>query len=153
MNYSNGKIYKLISNNTKMIYIGSTIRKLHIRFSEHKSAYKHSNKNSKYSILKILKLGDCDIILLEKFPCKTKKELHARERYWIEKLKKICVNIIHPTRTNSEYMREYRINHPDYRKPTIKCDCGVIYRKDSRARHERTQRHQKWLEVYCGVED
>jgi hypothetical protein len=40
----------------------------------------------------ILKLGEYDIILLEKFPCNSRDELTAREQYYIDLYGDICVN-------------------------------------------------------------
>jgi hypothetical protein len=42
--YSEGKIYKLTSSQTDKVYIGSTIRSLNVRFSNHKSHYKSWKK-------------------------------------------------------------------------------------------------------------
>jgi hypothetical protein len=47
---------------------------------------------------KILKHGNYQIQLVENYPCKNSKELHAREKYWIEKTNCIDKNI--PTQTH-----------------------------------------------------
>ena len=52
----------------------------------------------------VLKNKNYDIILLEKVPCDSKDELHARERYHIEKNE--CVNKFIPQRTDHEYKRD-----------------------------------------------
>ena len=39
---------------------------------------------------KILKHGNYQILLFENYPCKNSKELHEREKYWIEKTN--CIN-------------------------------------------------------------
>jgi predicted GIY-YIG superfamily endonuclease len=39
--YSNGKIYKLVSDKTAMIYIGSTTQDLNERLSGHKNEFKN----------------------------------------------------------------------------------------------------------------
>src|SRR5690242_7395493 len=87
--YAKGKIYKVISNSTEKIYIGSTCRDPRHRLSQHLS-----HKNT--SCNQLLQNDDYDIIIIENYPCKNKEELHARERYWIEKYKLICVNIKRP---------------------------------------------------------
>jgi hypothetical protein len=51
-----------------------------------------------------LGVDDVDIILIEKFPCVDKMELHKRERYWIEKLD--CCNKAIPTRTSKEWYKD-----------------------------------------------
>ena len=48
----------------------------------------------------IMKHEDCQIVLIEMYPCNTKYELEARERYHIENTK--CVTEVIPTRTKLE---------------------------------------------------
>jgi len=80
--YSQGKIYKLVSNQTDKIYIGSTCQRLlSKRLGSHRSHYKmwlagnYCNTRS----FEILKFNDSQIVLIENFPCQDKYELEARE--------------------------------------------------------------------------
>ena len=83
-NYSKSKIYKIISKNTKKIYIGSTIRTLEQRLCIHTSHFKLNNCcNSK----ELLKFGNYEIVLIESYSCKNKTELRIREQFWINKFK------------------------------------------------------------------
>jgi len=115
MNYQNGKIYKLVSNNTDKIYIGSTCSSLSKRLNQHKREYKCSeNGNRKYlsKSKDVLCFGDVDIILLENSACNNKNELHARERYFIEN--NVCVNKCIPNRNLNEkkdLAYNYRLNN------------------------------------------
>ena len=127
--YHNSKIYKLISDHTDKIYIGSTVQPLHKRKSGHKIAYiTFKNHNIKYiSSYELIELGEIDIILIENFKCENKEELHARERYHIELNKELCVNINVPTRTkkewnedNKEYGKEYREKNKENIKEHLK---------------------------------
>jgi hypothetical protein len=113
MDYKNSKIYKIISNETEDIYIGSTTQPLYKRFYEHKSKYKLwlGGQHCYVSSFELLKYGKCDIILIEDHPCERKEQLHARERYWIENTN--CINKNIPTRTKKEYDKQY---HKQYRK-------------------------------------
>jgi transcriptional regulator of heat shock response len=121
VNYQNGKIYKLVSDKTDKIYIGSTCNTLSRRHSGHKSDYKCFIKkiNKNYvSSFELMKLGQTDIILIEDFPCERKEQLHARERHFIESLN--CVNKCIPGRTDKEYrennkekIKEYRDNNKE----------------------------------------
>ena len=47
------------------------------------------------SSFKVLESGDAKIMLLENYPCKNRKQLHAREVYYIDKLN--CINKNIPT--------------------------------------------------------
>ena len=99
--YQNGKIYKLVNDENDDIYYGSTTQILPKRLGDHKNKYKrHSNGKSGYvTSFNILKYPSCKIILVENFPCNSKYELEARERYYIEKYK--CVNKVKPAMTNT----------------------------------------------------
>ncbi len=93
--YSQGKIYKLISNHTDLIYIGSTAQKYLSQRKRGHICYYNDYLNGKgrcVSSFEIIKFGDCQIFLIESFPCDNKDELQTREQYWIEKYKDICVN-------------------------------------------------------------
>ena len=117
VNYQLGKIYKLVDNTNGNIYVGSTSQTtLAQRLSEHSSKYKaYARSMTHYvSSFEIIKNGNYDMILLEKFPCETKDELHARERYYIETLK--CVNKELPGRTKKERSKTYREANKEHRK-------------------------------------
>ena len=100
--YSNGKIYKIHSYQTDLVYYGSTTQALCRRFSKHKSDIKRRNTSSK----QILEYGDAMITLIELFPCGSKSELEARERFYIEN--NPCVNRVIPTRTKAEWTEANR---------------------------------------------
>ena len=51
VNYSNGKIYKIVSNNTDKIYIGSTTVKLAVRKARHIQSIKEGCDMSSKHIL------------------------------------------------------------------------------------------------------
>ena len=80
VNYQNGKIYKLVNNTTTDVYYGATCSRLSDRLSEHKSVFK---KGKYMTSRKIFEGGDVSIILVETYPCDSKDELTARERFWI----------------------------------------------------------------------
>lgn len=114
--YNNGKIYKISSIHTEDIYIGSTTKPLNKRLIHHKSDFKrYQSGNFPYlTSFDILKHGDCTIELIENVNVETKKELHDRERYYIENLSKV-VNFVIPNRNikewneaNKEYLKDYQ---------------------------------------------
>jgi hypothetical protein len=122
-NYANSKIYKIWSISTDEIYIGSTTQTLSKRIGGHRTKYK-SYQNGKYRYItsfKILEYGDAKIELIEKFECKCKDELTAREGYYIRKME--CVNKVIPGRTQKQYYLDnkeqlkqyYKQYHKQYR--------------------------------------
>jgi hypothetical protein len=106
VNYQNGKIYKIVCNQTGKIYIGSTCKKLCQRIAFHWGDYKSYKKGQRNYItsFKILENGDYDIVLIENYPCDTKEELLKRERHYVDTLD--CVNRNIPSRTNKEYYQD-----------------------------------------------
>lgn len=110
VNYKNGKIYKVVCNG--LTYFGSTCKeRLSNRFSSHKSSYNkwvfENKPRIKYcTIFNLFEEGNPEIILCELFPCESKDELFARERYYIENNE--CVNRNKPGRTDEEREIERR---------------------------------------------
>ena len=131
--YEKGKIYKIVSNETEKIYIGSTIEKyLSNRKGKHIDKYK-SYLNKKYNYVSSFELviyPDCKIYLIESYPCNNINELLSRERYWIEQNKDICVNIYIPSRTREER-----------RNKTINCSCGKIIKSGNMFNHKKSKFH------------
>ena len=163
--FQNGKIYKIISNYTDDIYIGSTTQKLCKRLSNHKECFKCYNKGTKKDYLtsyKIVQYEDAQIILIEDYPCDNKQKLEARERHFIELNN--CVNKVIPTRTFKEYRDDNKqhfkeikkdwdvknkVHIMDYKKKyksiIITCDCGAKNSIDNQARHLKTDKHKKLI--------
>jgi len=104
VNYENGKIYKIVCNETGLIYIGSTAQKyLSTRLGEHKKNYKaYLNGNHNYiTSFKVLECENYVIILLENYSCNDKYSLQGKERHYIETIE--CVNKVIPNRIKKEY--------------------------------------------------
>ena len=128
VNYSEGKIYKIVCNITGDIYIGSTCEKyLKTRLAKHIAKYKYYKKGNGTltTSFKILEKNNYDIILIENYKCNSKDELHARERYFIENTN--CINKYIPGRKNKEYgkiyyeknkeeIKKYQATRTEYRK-------------------------------------
>tara|TARA_R110000868_G_scaffold71798_6_gene209895 strand:- start:69 stop:605 length:537 start_codon:yes stop_codon:yes gene_type:complete len=106
MDYKNGRIYKLISDATDKVYIGSTTQPLSKRLSLHKYDYKRfvAGKFNRLTSFNLIELGPVQIVLIELFPCETREELEKRECYYINLFKDEVVNKVHPTRTRKQYL-------------------------------------------------
>lgn len=102
--YSKGKIYKLCSNQTDNVYIGSTTQELDKRLNGHKSDYKkYLDKTQHYiSSIEIVKYDDVYIELIEEYPCESKKELEKQEGQIIKNTTN-CINNRIAGRTKNEY--------------------------------------------------
>lgn len=98
VNYQNGKIYRLVCNVTGKQYIGSTCIPLATRLYQHKRLFKNGKSGtSKF----VLENNNCNIVLLEDFPCDRKELLLQRERYYIDNMD--CINKNIPTRNRHEW--------------------------------------------------
>ena len=117
--YSLSKIYKLVSNKTTDIYIGSCLMRLSTRLSNHKS-------KSNTTVSKKLFTEDAiiTIVLIESYPCNTKNELKARELHHI--ITYNCINANKPfvcdilisdrKEYDKIYNKEYYTNHKEEAK-------------------------------------
>lgn len=113
--YSAGIIYKLCCKDPTITdcYIGSTTNFIK-RKSQHKASCNVENsKGYNYYVYRFIREHDgfdnWDMIQIEKYEAKDKKDLETRERYWIETLKS-SLNKVIPTRTQKEW---YDVNKED----------------------------------------
>jgi len=196
VNYQNGKIYKIISSFSNMIYVGSTTKKyLSDRMYHHNVDLRKwlRNQGNYSSSFSILLFGDVRIILLENCPCNSKAELNAREQFYIDYFRESCVNLNNAAGINKQkqiasqkrfrvrnheklkakdrqfkkkhyhennvYREKIKTNSKDYyaknktkinerRKIKYTCPCGSILRTSDKSQHEKTIKHQLWLESY-----
>lgn len=113
-NYRNGKIYKITSSQTDLIYVGSTVENLSMRFAHHKSNFK---RNISDIISKeILKYCDAKIELIEAYPCNSKEELFKKET-------------------------EYNKNYQEYKHVCDECDYTTI-KKSNYTKHLNSNKHK-----------
>ena len=168
VNYKNAKIYKIVCNVTRLVYVGATCEKyLSNRLAGHCSQYKcylsKTNKNYITSF-KVLENNDFYIELLEKANCSDKDELKKIEGQWIRKCN--CVNKRVEDRTKQEYKKIYKQLNKEQIKEQDKeyylknkelirekqstkytCICGNILSINSKSRHEKRKKHQKYLQT------
>jgi hypothetical protein len=154
-----GTIYEIICWTTGRRYVGKTTRTKKKRLQDHESNFR-TGKNHTYSVFQVLEHGNYDIYELEKVEDEDK--LSDRELYYIQHID--CVNTYDGTFDMTEYMkkrheanREVRLKkmkeyHEANRekilekaKEKITCECGSIFRKSDKARHEKTKIHLNFL--------
>ena len=116
--YKNAKIYRLTSSYTDDIYYGSTTNKLEYRRTAHIISFKRYGvgKGQYYSALQISKWPDVKIELVEEYPCKNRKELGKREKYYI--LNNSCCNKNITGNTKKE--SNYKYHQSEKGRATIK---------------------------------
>ena len=161
--YENGKIYKLVSNHTDKIYIGSTCKeRLCQRLAFHRCDYRKWLKGNRNNVssFRLFELGDVEIVLLESVNCNTKDELHKKEKEYIEKYKDIIVNKNIPSRTSIEYRidnkeklkdknKKYYENNKEEinekSKQKYDCICGKQLRISDKSTHNKSKHHINFI--------
>ena len=110
VNYSKGKIYKIESHLGNKIYIGSTTKE---RLCQRMDTLRHnydswknntSELTTAYEIFEEYGVNNCQLVLLESFPCTCKDELESRKSFYIKSMD--CVNKVIPQRTKKEYRED-----------------------------------------------
>lgn len=163
-----GFIYKLKSNSTEYIYIGSTTSPIDLRLRQHKNDFNKyiNNKFNYITSFEIIGYNDCIIELLEIVEFTNKKDLLDKEAYYI-RLNNNAINKCIPNRTDKEYYidnikhyKDYYINNKenikkkvrqyqkdnkdkikDYRNIKYDCQCGGKFTKCNKLRHEQSNKH------------
>ena len=149
--YQLGKIYKIECNVTGKVYIGSTCEPtLARRLAGHVGDYKRYLKGiyPYVSSFDVLQNGNYDIVLIESYPCNSKDELHARERYHtnnIEYVNKIKGQGMTNELGEKEYQKQYREKNIDIKNGKHNCVCGNCYTYANKQRHIRSAKHQQYL--------
>jgi len=169
VNYSQGKVYKIESMNSKNdddVYFGSTTKKyLSQRMDKHRATYKYwkekGDKRRYYSVFELFEkygVENCRIVLLENVNAESKDQLVSIESQYIRNF--ACVNKNIPNRKKNEYYNDnkeknyekskqkgkkyYEANKEvisEKRKEKVTCECGSICRKIDISSHKKTIKH------------
>ena len=147
--YENGKVYRLFVPGIEECYVGSTCWELRKRLDAHKYSYFNPNQKQCASCV-IFGIGEVHIELLEAVNCKTKEELKAKEREWIEKTPGVTNKNI-PGRTMKE---ERETNKEKYAKKCkewreLNPERVAEYDKEYKESHKEQSAlaHKKWAEA------
>ena len=164
---NSGIVYKLVCMDVDVVecYVGSTTN-FRVRKCYHKDACnKDSNKGYNYYVYQFIRdhggFDNWDMVLLEEVQFDNRQQLRARERHWLETLH-ATLNSQKPNRTRKEWhndnresilvgMKINRDKNKDVRKlKNVKytCECGLTLCKESKSRHIKSVRHQKYLALF-----
>ena len=117
-----GRIYKITSNETDKVYIGSTTQTLNKRLSTHKGDYKcylNNNNLANVTSFEIVKYDDAKIELLIEKTFSSKEEMRRLEGCYIQKEDNV-VNKLIAGRTEQERGVVYREENQEKLKETNK---------------------------------
>ena len=175
VNYQNGIIYKIAHRYSPYVYIGSTTN-FSRRKQEHKSIClneksKQYNNKVYQTIRELGGWNNFEMVLVAKYPCNDKKELHAKE-FEYQQLFVVNMNMnsassgfdLGVPEYKKKYHQKYNEKHREeikqkkkeyYQKnkeeilkkqqQQIECECGFIGVKQNMSRHRKSQRHLKLM--------
>ena len=151
-NYQNGTLYKISCKDPeiKVCYVGSTVDH-NSRKSQHKSNC--NNKNNKTYNLPVYRFirnnggwENWEMVLLEDYPCRNKKQLNIRERYWFEKLG-ATLNDRYPEReSREETERAYREKNKEKIKEYREKNKEKIKEQDKEYREKNKEKIKEYRE-------
>lgn len=147
--YKNGKIYKIISNQTDDIYIGSTTEKLCNRMAKHRHDYR-KYKEGKYHYVtsyELLECKDAKIYLIKNFPCNNKEELNAEEGRIIRDTPN-CINKCIAGRTYKQYYKDNQEYIRNKTKEYYKDNKEYISERNKSYRDEKKEFYREYYQTY-----
>ena len=143
-----GKVYKIYSQKSNEVYIGSTTKLLLQRFLQHKKNYKSYNKGKYHFVTSfhILEYDDANIELIEEVQFDDKKELIKRERFHIEQ--NDCVNKRVEGRTRKEYREDNKQKIQELQKQYYEANKQKLLEQNKEYREDNKQKRLEYLKKY-----
>ena len=92
--------------------------------------------------------NDYKIELVENYQCATKQDLNIREGNIIKQLRNDKLNIVNRNisgQTKSQYYQSNRNLIHDKANQKHICHCGKSYSNSNKARHEKSKKHQDYI--------
>ena len=144
--------YKIVCNETKRIYVGSTILPINARLNQHERNFR-KYQNERYSFTTsyiIFERKNYTIELIDTVVCVDKKHRDTLETLHI--LNEGGVNRILPGRArnniNPVFDEKQKEKEKDEEKQNdnnrMLCVCGGVYKKTTKLKHFKTKRHIKY---------
>lgn len=153
-----GYVYSITCNVTGYVYIGSTFRSVRTRINEHLSKYKawKCGSSNRFTTSYICFANNCFTVkTLERLVCNIKRDLLAREAYYIDMCDKArlvnCQTALKrpPMRNICRSSNKHGTSHEGklkYLREKIACPCGASVSRRGLARHKRTKKHIEFRE-------
>ena len=84
--YCRGKLYRLVTDLSGDIYVGSTTLPLRTRMTLHRWAARSGGTSKVWAYMREHGIGNFRIELIEDYPCENADQLDEREDHWRERL-------------------------------------------------------------------
>ena len=112
--YSKGKVYRILQDNEKTVYIGSTVQPLSARMAQHRKGIKHCPNMQLYILMAEVGVDHFSIELVVDVPCDRLEQLQAEEGRQIRLHNTVAngANKATPGRTRMEWARDFREANP-----------------------------------------
>ena len=148
MDYSNGKIYKILNEIDDSCYVGSTIQPLSKIMAWHRDALRNTQMKHRLLYTKMNEYGvdNFFIELIEDYPCESVEQLRKREGEYIRELGTLNKRI--EGRSKKEYNQLYNQEHKEHLSEikkgyrVVNRDHILETRRDLRLRNIDTRREQ-----------
>jgi hypothetical protein len=131
----NGFIYRISSNLTERVYIGSTTQSVEERLQKHRADYNRYLKGTYHYVtsFELIKLTHYEINIIQTVEVNSKKELRELEAIAIRGEANV-VNKFIPNRTKAQYRQEYKEEIKIYQSQYYQDNRERIaqYRQDNR---------------------
>lgn len=130
-----GYVYKIIHNQSNIVYVGSTMNEIRHRWQNHKSSYNYWKQNKKvnsvciYTYFEQYGIDNFKIILIKEYEVVDRKHLELYESLWILKLKSVnklipfCIKYLYHSeyrKLNEDRLKEYSKQYYEDNKEQIK---------------------------------
>ena len=151
VDYANGKIYRILQDNEKTVYVGSTSQALSARMAQHRKDVKRHPEWKLYKLMAEVGIEHFHIELISDFPCERKEQLHAEEgrhirlhntltdggnmnmagrsvkQYYADNLDRIKTDMKVYNESHKEVKHEYNTKYYSANKDKILQGCKVYY--------------------------
>ena len=149
MDYSKGKIYKILNTITDDIYVGSTCVGLEKRFAKHKSQI-HQKQNDNIKLYQKMRELGTDVFyikLIQEAPSDSKAELRALEGKYIREIGTLNKHIA--GRTQPVYIQETKDQKREYDKNYREEKQEHISERRRKHREDNQELYQeRWRQTY-----
>ena len=131
--YSKGKVYRILQDNDKTVYIGSTVQPLSARMAEHRMGIKRWPHLKLYTLMAAAGVDHFSIELVADFPCDRLEQLLAEEGRHIRlnKTAEEGANTYMAGRSHKESSAIYQATNAEAIAARMKVYCAA--NKDARA--------------------
>ncbi len=147
--FHDGKIYKITSPDTDLIYIGSTTQTLKKRLKGHKDNYNSylKQKHSYTTAFELIKLPTYTISLIELAPVETRKELYRIEGIHVKNTAN-AINDVVPGRTKKEYCEDNKEHISEQKKEYREKNIDKLTEYAAKYRVENSDSIKKYSETH-----